>query len=77
MNIKPNKYYKIYYTESNLGYCVIYTDGKMVYEIAYTQYVNGENILFKHDITINIGTVEKYNTYYKEISKEDLFLELL
>jgi len=83
MNIKPYSYYKDYYTYRNLGYSIIYTDGKMVYEIAYTLYVNGENILCKHDITLDIGTVEEckqknLNTnLLKEISKEDLFLELL
>jgi len=79
ITIKPNTYYKRYY---NINvYDIIYTDNKWVYIIAD----KFNNIpLIKYDKKPGWGTIKRYQEFindknYKieEISKEDLFLELL
>ena len=78
MKIKPRTYYKRYYDKDN--YDILYTDNEWVYCIAYEH--NGK--LIKYDNRIKWETIREYQVYinsndYKleEISKEDLFLELL
>ena len=80
MKIKPHTYYKDYFSdikESN----IIYTDAKMVYLIALVR-INKPTI--KLNKKLEWGTIKRYqriinvNNYnIEEISKEDLFLELL
>jgi len=81
MKIKPNTYYKRYYTNSIFEYDIKYTDKKYVYIIAEKEY---DNPLDKFDKKFKWGTIKRYqriinvNNYnIEEISKEDVFLELL
>ena len=84
IKIKPRTYYKRYYDKDELiwedEYDILYTYNELVYFIAYKH--NGE--LIKHDNRIEYGTIKNWqacinsNDYkLEEISKEDLFLELL
>ena len=81
--IKARTYYKIYYT--NIGYDILYTGNKWVYEIAEQV---GTKPLKKHDKRIIWWKIKnwqedidrnKYSNLNKleELSKEDVFLELL
>ena len=87
ITIKPNSYYKDYFSdikESN----IIYTDAKMVYLIALVR-INKPTI--KLNKKLEWGTIKHYQRIIKdkpllknvnnykieEISKEDVFLELL
>ena len=84
MIIKPNRYYKKkYYTDSD-DYDIHYTDDKWCYIIA-TKYRS--HLLIKHTKKV-WGTIKKfqdfvnisdYSDYTKieEMSKEDVFLEML
>jgi len=79
ITIKPNTYYKRYYNINE--YNIIYTDNKWVYIIAYKL---GNQPLVKYDKKRGWGTIKRYQEFindknYKieELSKEDLFLELL
>ena len=85
ITIKPNTYYKKYCTYRNLSWqqqvVLLLTDTKHVYEIAYKHI---DEPIVKHDNKIMCMTIENWqeyiNTHYtiiEEISKEDLFLELL
>ena len=83
--IKSNSYYKDYYggnidCYSITGYRIFYTDDHTAYKIAYKY--NGE--LIKHDKKENWGSIKgwnrfinKFNLKIEELSKEDVFLELL
>ena len=76
MKIKPRTYYKRYYDKDE--YDIVYTDNEWVYCITYKY--NGK--LIKHDKKYKWGTIREWyinSSDYKleEISKEDLFLELL
>ena len=79
MNIKPNTYYKRHH--SNIYYDIFYTGEKHAYLIA-CKYNNEP--LIKYDPKVNWGTIKglqefiNHNNYkIEEITKEDLFLELL
>ena len=79
IKIKPNSYYKRYYDDHYSIWC---TDNKYAYCIA-RKFENGPLTLIKYKR--RWGTVKYWQDYihsndYKkveEISKEDLFLELL
>jgi len=83
MKIKPNRYYKEYYNETDHsgGYNILYTDTKHVYILSYTR----RNVPFyKYNHKVKLVTIKAWQEYinhyfYKieEISKEDVFLELL
>ena len=81
MNIKPSTYYKEY--DKILGcYYIIYTGTKWVYDIASK--IKNEP-LSKYSEKFVYGTIEEWqrhierdnNIKVEELSKEDLFLELL
>jgi len=89
MKIKPNTYYKRYYTKyiilyPSFGYDIIYTGNKHVYIIAHKY--NNEP-LYKYDHKVKSGSIKEFQEYIKhldkrkyiveEISKEDVFLEML
>ena len=82
---KPNTYYKRYYIsykkDSTQTYSILYTDDKCLYEIAFcsenkllhkfnTKYVWGNIDYLQYHMNINKPNIE-------ELSKEDVFLELL
>jgi len=80
MKIKPNSYYKRYYNNIN-SYDIFYTDTKHVYEIA-RKYTNDPLVkLAKKEVWWTIEEWNKfiniYNYKMEEISKGDVFLELL
>ena len=79
IKIKPRTYYKKYYTSD--WYDIYYTGNKLVYKIAET-YIN--NSLIKYNKKRYWATIKNWQYCIKhqkfkveEISKEDLFLELL
>jgi len=79
MKIKVRTYYKQWY--SNGSYVILYTGTKCAYLIAYKR---GNQPLVKYDKKIKEATIkfweEFINTYsynVKEISKGDVFLEML
>ena len=81
MKVKPNTYYKGYYTNSIFEYDILYTDTKYVYIIAKKYY---NNPLVKYDkkfkwwtIKIWQNNIDTRNIKIEEISKEEVFLELL
>ena len=81
MKIKPNTYYKGYYTNSIFEYDILYTDTKYVYIIAEKEY---DNPLDKFDKKFKWGTINDYQDYIdmysikiKELTKEEVFLEML
>jgi len=83
IKIKRNRYYKEYYSNSKEDYDILYTGTKWVYIIA--QQFDNEP-LYKRDSKhrwCSISEWQKHINMYKnrynikEISKEDLFLELL
>jgi len=91
MKIKPNTYYKIYYPPytqkiCNAKYAIYYTGYKWVYIIA-KKYYNKPLVKIKKIKWIAINYYQNYITPYKskndntlkieELSKEDVFLELL
>ena len=74
MKLKPRTYYKIY---NKTMYYIIYTGTRWVYVIA--EHYNNK-LLHRPNKKVKWGTLEEYNDYnnkIEEISKEDLFLELL
>jgi len=78
IKIKPNSYYKRYYDDH---YTIWYTDNKHSYIMAY-KYKNKP--LEKLDNSLQRFTIDTWEWYIntnkfktEEISKEDLFLELL
>jgi len=79
--LNPNTYYKRYYTYGIFEYDITYTDKKYVYIIAEKEYDNPLNKFDKKFKWQSIKKEQKYiNTYnikIEEMSKEDLFLELL
>jgi len=75
---KHGSYYKMYY--NNDEYNILYVGNMWTYKIAYKY--NSELII--HDNRIKWDSIEawqshinKYTSKVEEISKEDLFLELL
>ena len=77
MKIKPNTYYKRSYDTNNEDYSIYYTDNETVYIIA-SKYINEP--LFKCTKKCKWGSFRSLQTRTKnvvEISKEDVFLELL
>jgi len=78
MKIKPRTYYKRYYLTN--GYKIFYTGNKYVYYIADV-YNNITRKNYKKHKWIEIAywqeTIDKSNEKLIELSKEDLFLELL
>ena len=81
MKIKPRTYYKIYYNVDKEWYDILYTGNKWVYIIAYK---HNNNPLIKYDKKIKWFTINDYQDYIdmysikiKELTKEDVFLELL
>ena len=79
LTLKPNTYYKLYYKTGNFD--VIYIDNEWVYEVAY-KYTYSQ--LHKYDKYIQwtsiknvLEKIQKNNYKIEEISKEELFLELL
>ena len=81
IKIKPKKYYKQYYTILKSSYNIVYTCNKWVYDIASK--IKNEP-LSKWTKKMKWVTIEHwqkrinmYNYNVKEISKEDVFLELL
>ena len=88
IKLKPNTYYKDYYhTITDLGltpkmeYNIVYTDTKWVYIIADMR-INEP--IYKHDKKYKWGTIREwqenidlYSIKIEEMSKEDVFLELL
>ena len=84
MNIKPRTYYNVYDNTEVCdynGYDIVYTGTKWVYRIAY-QY--DDEPLIKYTKKYKWGTIKEWQYYIKkqklkveEISKSDVFLELL
>ena len=81
MNFKTNTYYKCYYdNDDSTVYDILYISKKYVYGIASKR---ENNILVKKNkatwgvINIWQDFITRYNIKTEEISKEDLFLELL
>ena len=81
MKLKPNTYYKRSYDTNKDDYDILYTGTKWVYDIA-SKYNN--NLLVKYTKKFKWWTIEEWQRYIKhqhikveELSKEDLFLELL
>ena len=82
MKFKPNTYYKNHFDDGDSTvYYILYTDTKCVYCIAYK---TENQPLVKYDKHFNTGTIEMWqehiNHYFykiEEMSKEDVFLELL
>jgi len=86
MKIKPYTYYKECYITDNIKRYYLYiTDTKYVYQIAYKyKYKDKDNPLIKYDEKLKCGTIREWqedtNTHsynVKEISKGDVFLEML
>ena len=81
MKIKPRTYYKIYYNEDKEWYNIVYTGNKWVYEIASKYFDEPLTKYSKKPVWGNIKDFQKQITLgrydIEEISKEDLFLELL
>jgi len=86
IKIKPKKYYKQYYTILKRGYTILYTGTTWVYAIAYTTRSNDwkKNIIIKCDKKCKHNTIKHLqrniiskHIIIEELSKEDLFLELL
>ena len=84
--IKARTYYKIYYTETEsiIGddhYIILYTGTKWVYIIAkkyYNKPLFKYDKKFKWDIIKHLqNSINIFNYKIEEISKEDVFLELL
>ena len=78
MKLKLNRYYKLCYIT---GYIVLYIDNKWCYRIAEKF---GTKPLVTYNIKYRRATVNEwqeyintYNIKIEEMSKEDLFLELL
>jgi len=88
MKVKPNRYYKeLYIIENIKSYYFYTTDTKCVYEIAY---LYNDTQLVKYNTPINCGSIKEWQTRrewqedtnthsynVKEISKGDVFLEML
>ena len=79
MKLKPNKYYKIYYSKYEEIYSILYTDDTYIYNTAI-KYSTGE--LHKFKKAKNWGTINDHNKLInkfeiEEITKGDVFLELL
>ena len=79
MNIKPKMYYKRSCTYD--VYSIYYIGVKYVYQLAYK---NENSVLVKHNKKKKMGTIKDwkkrtnhFNLIVEEISKEDVFLELL
>ena len=80
MKIKPRTYYKMYYLTKTIGYKIFYTDNKYVYYIAVS-YNNITRKFYKKRKWLEIAywqkTIDESDNKPIEMSKEDLFLELL
>jgi len=80
MNIKPNTYYKRVYntTTSDENFTIYYTDDENVYLIA-GKFINRPLIKYKENDKWwgTIKTLQLYSKDIIELTKEDLFLELL
>ena len=87
MKIKPRTYYKRYYNEDKEWYDILYTGNKWVYIIAEKKY---DNPLVKYDKKFKWYTINSYQEFLnrasnvfiehptiKELTKEEVFLELL
>ena len=81
MNLKPNTYYKCYYVHDLHEYDIMYIDNEWVYFIADMR-INEP--IYKYDKKYKWGTIRewqayinRYNVKVEELSKEDVFLELL
>ena len=79
ITIKPNSYYKLYYDYPN-SYSFWRTDTTQMYKIA--QKTGTYKPLIKFNTPPSYDTIEEWNNditkvTIEEISKEDLFLELL
>jgi len=81
MTIKPRTYYKRYNRNDIHCYSIYYTGRKNVYTVAYTTRFS---CLRKTRKKLKWGTIEHWQhdtDYFKhiveEVSKEDVFLELL
>ena len=91
MRIKSKTYYIIYYNKNINDYDIIYTDNKWVYVIA-TKHKHVP-LIIKYDKKVKWFTIKdwqydignqtkyqidnKYNVKMEEVSKEEVFLELL
>jgi len=82
ITIKPNSYYKLYYYGYPNSYSLCHTNTTQMYKIA--QKTGTYKPLYKFNTPLMCMTIENWqeyiNTHYiiiEEISKEDLFLELL
>ena len=86
MKIKPRTYYKIYHNHPN-SYTILYTGNKWIYLIAEKKY---DNPLVKYDKKFKWYTINSYQEFLnrasnvfiehptiKELTKEEVFLELL
>ena len=80
MKIKPNTYYKEYIDEDENVYYIMYTGITVVYEIARIN----NNQIYKNDEKIRWDTIKKWKQFItdctnrvEELTKEDVFLELL
>jgi len=78
MKINPNTYYKISYNDN---YNILYTNNEWIYKIAYKY---KDKPLLKYDEKFKWGTInewqemiDKHSYNIEEISKEEVFLELL
>ena len=81
IKLKPRTYYKDSYNTEYEEYTIIYTGNKWVYIIADK---DKNKLLEKRNKKFNIATIEEwqhiiniYNSKIEEMSKEDVFLELL
>ena len=81
MKIEPNKYYKNYYSKYEDIYSILYTDDTYIYNTAI-KYSTG--VLHKFKKAKNWGTIKDHNKRInkfeigiEEITKGDVFLELL
>jgi len=83
MKIKPNTYYKDYFSDIK-EYNIVYTDDEWCYVLAYVR-INQQIIVRpKNEVWWTIKSWQKeidkdknINKTLTEISKEDVFLELL
>jgi len=83
MKVKSNRYYKRPYTDNGTVflYDIIYTDNKWVYIIAEKTY---NKPLIKLNKKVKYSSINEYQDYIangliniQEMTKEDVFLELL
>jgi len=78
MKVNPYRYYKECYKDNVVEYSIVYVDEKYVYLIA-CKYFDKPLIKYKENDKWwgTIKTLQLYSKDIIELTKEDLFLELL